>query len=72
LTQRRCAGKSRTTWRERSGPPLGDAPKREGFGTTLIEQSLSEAKVERRFERDGFICTIKLMPHADPKGPTPS
>ena len=52
-------------WRERGGPELDDAPKRRGFGTTLIEQSLPEAEVERRFERDGFLCTIKLVVHVD-------
>jgi PAS domain S-box-containing protein len=51
-------------WRERGGPNLDGDPKREGFGTLLIEQSLPEAQIERRFERDGFICTIMLMLHS--------
>ena len=33
-------------------------------GTMLIEQSLPEAQIERRFERDGFICAIKIMLHS--------
>jgi len=31
-----------------------------------MEQSLPEAEVERQFERDGFLCTIKLMLRANP------
>jgi two-component system CheB/CheR fusion protein len=52
-------------WQERGGPSVDATPKREGFGTTLIEQSLREAQVERRFERDGFVCTIKLTLHGE-------
>jgi len=62
----------RLRWRERGGPPVSDVPKQEGFGTMLIEQSLPEAEVERQFERDGFICAIKLPLHGTPErgGPT--
>jgi two-component system, chemotaxis family, CheB/CheR fusion protein len=49
------------TWRERGGPPLAGPPEQEGFGTTLIEQGLPAATVERRFERDGLVCTIKFL-----------
>jgi two-component sensor histidine kinase len=47
------------TWTERGGPPV-TAPEHEGFGSTLIERSLPGATVERRFEREGLVCTIDL------------
>jgi PAS domain S-box-containing protein len=47
------------TWRERDGPPV-TPPEHEGFGSTLIERSLPGATVERRFEREGLVCTIDL------------
>jgi two-component system CheB/CheR fusion protein len=47
------------TWKERGGPPV-IAPDRQGFGSTLIERSLPGATVERRFEREGLVCTIDL------------
>jgi two-component system, chemotaxis family, CheB/CheR fusion protein len=42
-------------------PPLPGPPEQEGFGTTLIELVLPAAMVERRFERDGLVCTIKFL-----------
>lgn len=50
----------RLTWRERGGPPVSDGPMHEGFGTKLIEQSLPKAEIERRFDPEGLICTIKF------------
>ncbi|HZA02133.1 MAG TPA: CHASE domain-containing protein [Hyphomicrobiaceae bacterium] len=47
------------TWKERGGPPIA-APDREGFGSRLIERSLPGANVERRFEREGLVCTIDV------------
>jgi two-component system, chemotaxis family, CheB/CheR fusion protein len=57
-----AAGGMRVTlsWRERGGPPIAGPPEQEGFGTTLIKQGLPAATVERRFERDGLVCTIKF------------
>ena len=35
-------------------------PARRGFGTSLIERGLPEARIERRFEPDGLVCHIEL------------
>ena len=47
------------TWREHGGPRITSLDER-GFGSALIEKSLAGAVVERRFDAEGFICTIKL------------
>ncbi len=47
------------TWRERGGPKITSLDDR-GFGSALIERSIAGAKVERRFDTEGFICTIEL------------
>ncbi len=47
------------TWREHGGPKIASLDER-GFGSALIEKSLAGAKVERRFDENGFICTIEL------------
>jgi two-component sensor histidine kinase len=47
-------------WQERGGPPV-QAPKRRGFGTRLIERSLSQdldGDVRIAFEPGGVICTV--------------
>lgn len=49
----------RLTWQE-AGGPLVVAPKKRGFGGELIEQSLPDAVVMRRFSPDGLRCTIAL------------
>jgi two-component system CheB/CheR fusion protein len=46
-------------WRETGGPPV-TAPTRRGFGTSLIERGLPDARIERRFEPDGLVCRIEL------------
>ena len=50
----------RLTWRELGGPSVSSAPQQTGFGSTLIEQSLPEAQVERPFLPEGLVCTITL------------
>jgi PAS domain S-box-containing protein len=47
------------TWREYGGPKITSLDER-GFGSALIEKSLAGAQVDRRFDAEGFICTIKL------------
>ena len=47
------------SWREKGGPAV-TAPARRGFGTSLIERGLPEARIERRFEPDGLVCHIEL------------
>ncbi len=47
------------TWRERGGPKV-NLPARRSFGSTLIEQSLPGAVVERWFEPEGVVCRIEL------------
>ena len=47
------------TWTEIGGPRI-HAPRRQGFGSTLIEKSLVGAIVERRFDPGGLVCRIEL------------
>lgn len=60
-TERRAQSKLKIfiTWRERGGPPT-TAPSSRGFGSTLIEKSLADAKVESFFEAEGLTCKIEL------------
>ncbi len=46
-------------WRESGGPPV-ERPTSTGFGSTLIERGLPGARVDRRYEPDGLVCTIEL------------
>ena len=46
-------------WRE-TGGPRPTAPVRRGFGTSLIERGLPDARIERRFEPEGLVCRIEL------------
>ena len=47
-------------WTEKGGP---DAAVRgpDGFGSTLIEKSLPDAKVTRVFGPDGLVCNIEVL-----------
>jgi two-component system, chemotaxis family, CheB/CheR fusion protein len=50
-------------WVESDGPPIAQPPSRRGFGTTLIERSLShefDAVVEREFLPSGMRCSISM------------
>jgi PAS domain S-box-containing protein len=47
------------TWRERGGP-LTSKPETRGFGSSLIEKSLGDAKVEMIYEPEGLTCKIDL------------
>jgi PAS domain S-box-containing protein len=51
------SGCVRLCWRESGGPPVSP-PERKGFGSKLIEKSLSGAKTEYRPE--GLICTWNI------------
>jgi two-component system CheB/CheR fusion protein len=53
-------------WKEAGGPRVS-APKRTGFGGTLIERSLPGAKVRREFKPGGVICTIELELPEEPE-----
>ncbi len=55
------------TWQEIGGPPVR-APTRRGFGTTIIERGIPNAKVVRQFPVSGVICTISvpLIPQPPP------
>lgn len=49
-------------WAETGGPPV-EKPTREGFGTTLIDRTLShdlDSKVNREFLPSGLRCTIEI------------
>jgi two-component system, chemotaxis family, CheB/CheR fusion protein len=51
------------SWTESGGPRVAGPPARRGFGTTLIERSMSyewKAKVDRSFVESGVVCTIDL------------
>jgi PAS domain S-box-containing protein len=59
----------RLTWSEQGGPPV-TPPSRRGFGSRLIERSLSSdlgGEVSLRFEPSGVVCTIEA-PVSDSNG----
>jgi two-component system CheB/CheR fusion protein len=50
-------------WLETGGPPMAGPPAQRGFGTTLIERTLThelDATVNREFLSSGLLCTIEL------------
>ncbi len=47
-------------WRESGGPPV-PSKRGSGFGTFIIENGMSDAKVEQRFEPDGLVCRIEAL-----------
>jgi two-component sensor histidine kinase len=49
-------------WREQGGPSV-QAPERQGFGSTLIERGLANARVERHFEVNGVFFRIAVRLH---------
>jgi len=56
-------GMLRFSWTEADGPPIAKPPSRRGFGTTLIERSLShefDAIVKREFLLTGLRCSIDI------------
>jgi two-component sensor histidine kinase len=44
-------------WREQGGPPVG-APKRQGFGSTLLRATFADAR--SNFDMNGFSCEIEV------------
>lgn len=56
-------------WRETGGPAV-TLPKRRGFGSRLIERSLSaqlRGTVQLHFEADGLVCAVDVpLPDAEP------
>ena len=51
------------SWIESGGPPIAKPPSRRGFGTTLIERTLShefDATVKRDFLSSGLKCSISI------------
>jgi two-component system CheB/CheR fusion protein len=53
----------RLIWEESGGPRVAGPPAQRGFGTTLIERTLSyewHAEVKRSFDESGVVCTIDL------------
>ncbi len=47
------------TWRERGGPQT-TVPTTRGFGSSLIEKSLGDAKVQNIYEPEGLTCKIEF------------
>lgn len=50
-------------WQERGGPPIREAPRRKGFGSTLITASLAGGiggSARLRFELEGLTCSVRL------------
>ena len=50
-------------WEETGGPSLAEAPMRRGFGSTLIERTLThemDAAVRLEFRPSGLYCTIDI------------
>jgi two-component system CheB/CheR fusion protein len=52
----------RVVWRECDGPPV-KMPKKNGFGSLLIEKSLPGATVQHQYLPDGVLCTIEFPLH---------
>jgi len=51
------------TWRERGGPPVVQPPAKKGFGTTVIDRSVSGAlggSASFHWEGEGLSCEIRL------------
>ncbi|RWX81148.1 PAS domain S-box protein [Neorhizobium lilium] len=51
------------SWTEANGPTVSGPPARRGFGTTVIDRSLSyefDGEVTRSFEPSGVVCMIEL------------
>lgn len=51
--------KLRIVWRESGGPSV-EPPSSSGFGSTLIERGMPGARIQRRFEPDGLVCSIEI------------
>jgi two-component system CheB/CheR fusion protein len=47
------------TWREEGGPPVGAAPRKNGFGSRLIESAIPNSRVRREFKPEGVECSIE-------------
>jgi two-component system, chemotaxis family, CheB/CheR fusion protein len=59
----RADGMLHFSWTEADGPPIAKPPSRRGFGTTLIERTLShefDAIVKREFFPSGLRCSIDI------------
>ena len=57
------SGQLNFSWIETGGPPISGPPSRRGFGTTLIERTLShefDATVKRDFPSPGLKCSIAM------------
>jgi two-component system, chemotaxis family, CheB/CheR fusion protein len=62
------SGMLRFLWLETGGPPIKSPPVQQGFGTTLIERTLTyelDATVTQEFLSSGMRCTIELPLTAD-------
>jgi len=46
-------------WQEHGGPKV-QAPTRKGLGSALIQGCIPKSKVQRRFDPEGFSCTIEM------------
>ena len=72
ITGRGGARRLEILWTERDGPRLAGPPPRRGFGTRLVERSLSDdgdSTVTLRFEPVGLTCTFDLaLPEAANQG----
>jgi two-component system, chemotaxis family, CheB/CheR fusion protein len=47
------------TWTEHGGPKV-ELPRRTGFGSVIIDQGLTNARVRRDFRPAGLVCTIEF------------
>jgi len=49
------------TWKERGGPALQSPPLQKGFGSSLIDHSITRnlgGKIDRDWQEDGLSCSI--------------
>jgi two-component system, chemotaxis family, CheB/CheR fusion protein len=68
LLNERESGMLNIQWVESGGPPITQPPSRRGFGTTLIERTLShelDAIVNREFLPTGLRCSINMPSTAE-------
>lgn len=59
LSRRNNSRVLRFDWKE-TGVPARRRPAAKGFGSTLIETAVPDAKVKRDFRGDGMVCTMEL------------
>lgn len=64
-----AAGKIDLSWKESGGPPV-QAPRRNGFGTTLLRRSIEyelDGEAEISYPETGLVCSMRFSPISEPR-----